>query len=158
MRDVSNRVYVSNRNIQGGKKDSFTPYVKEKINLHGNDHIQPIPKLEGHQKTNVPSVIVTNPITTIDISQVEKQIITSEAEKLKEEAKRIINEIKDYDSSDDNDNIQIRKHYKSHHHHRNNRDFETKIDEIQADEAIQDSNFGEIEEKRHKHSRHRHHH
>ena len=77
MRDVSNRVYVSNRNIQGGKKDSFTPYVKEKINLHGNDHIQPIPKLEGHQKTNVPSVIVTNPITSIDISQEEKQIISS---------------------------------------------------------------------------------
>ena len=157
MRDVSNRVYVSNRKIQGGKKDSFTPYVKEKINLHGNDHIQPIPKLEGHQKTNVPSVIVTNPITSIDISQVEKQIITSEAEKLKEEAKRIINEIKDYDSSDDNDNIQIRKHYKSHHH-RHNRDFETKIDGSQPDEIIDDSHSREIEEKRHKHSRHRHHH
>ena len=157
MRDVSNRVYVSNRNIQGGKKDSFTPYVKEKINLHGNDHIQPIPKLEGHQKTNVPSVIVTNPITSIDISQEEKQIITSEAEKLEKEAKRIINEIKDYDSSDDNDNIQIRKHYKSHHH-RHNRDFETKIDEIQPDEIVDDSHSREIEEKRHKHSRHRHHH
>ena len=148
MRDVSNRVYVSNRNIQGGKKDSFTPYVKEKINLHGNDHIQPIPKLEGHQKTNVPSVIVTNPITTIDISQVEKQIITSEAEKLKKEAKRIINEMKDHDSS--NNLIEIRKHYKSHHRHR---DLESKTDEIQH-EAIEDS----VEEMKHKHSRHRHRH
>ena len=151
MRDVSNRVYVSNRNIQGGKKDSFTPYVKEKINLHGNDHIQPIPKLEGHQKTNVPSVIVTNPITSIDITQVEKQIITSEAEKLKKEAKRIINEMKDHDSN--NNNIEIRKHYKSHHRHR---DLESKTDEIQH-EAIEDS-VEEIEEKKHKHSRHRHRH
>ena len=154
MKDVSNRVYVSNGNIQS-KKDSLSPYSKEKINLHGNDHI-PIPKLEGHQKTNVPSVIVTNPITSIDISQVEKQLITSEAEKLKEEAKRIINEIKDYDSSDDN-NIQIRKHYKSYRHHKI-RDFEPKIDENQPDEIIQDSHSGEIEEKRHRHSRHRHHH
>ena len=152
MRDVNNKKVK-------GKKDSL-PF-KEKINIHGNDI--PIPKLEGimtkegQKKTNVPSVVVTNPITSIiDITQVEKQIITSEAEKLKKEAKRIINEMQDYDSSNNNNIEIIRKHYKSHqHHHRDN--LETKTDEIQ-NEGIEDSDFGEIEEKKHKHSRHRHHH
>ena len=144
---------VNNKEIKG-KKDSLLPF-KEKINLHdGNDNI-PIPKLEKMtkevQKTKVPSVVVTNPITSIDITQVEKQIITSEAEKLKKEAKRIINEMKDHDSS--NNNIEIRKHYKSHHRHR---DLESETDEIQH-EAIEDS-VEEIEEKKHKYRRHRHHH
>ena len=142
---------VNNKEIKG-KKESLLPF-QEKINLHANDNI-PIPKLEKMtkevQKTKAPSdsVIVTNPITSIDITQVEKQIITSEAEKLKKEAKRIINEMKDHDSS--NNLIEIRKHYKSHHRHR---DLESKTDESQH-EAIEDS----VEEMKHKHSRHRHRH